>query len=106
MNFFNYGDTTPINRIAYSKADAEYKIKYIKSMLEMDNSIEITIDSIGNICTTLPARYHLVNSKAIVAGSHTDSVRDGGQYDGSLGVFMAMKTNDAEKDEIWDDLLR
>ena len=91
-NFFNYGDTTPINRIAYSKADAEYKIEYIKAMLEMDDSIEVSIDSIGNICATLPARYHLVNSKAIVAGSHTDSVRDGGQYDGSLGVFMAMKT--------------
>ena len=90
--FFSKGAPQPINRIAYSKEDALYKLECIKAMLEIDDRIQITIDKIGNICATLPAKNHLVNSKHIVAGSHTDSVRDGGQFDGCLGVYSAMKT--------------
>ena len=89
--FFSTGSPQPINRIAYSQADALYKIKCIRAMLQLDDSIEITIDKIGNICATLPG-FNLQSGKSIVAGSHTDSVRNGGQFDGCLGVYFAMQT--------------
>ena len=78
----------PINRIAYTKEDIDYKLKYIKAM--QDLGMEVTIDKAGNICATLPGKVR--TDKSIVLLSHTDSVDDGGQFDGPLGVFSALKT--------------
>ncbi len=78
----------PINRIAYTKEDIDYKLKYIKAM--QDLGMEVTIDKAGNICATLSGKVR--TDKSIVLLSHTDSVDDGGQFDGPLGVFSALKT--------------
>lgn len=86
----NTGNPTknPINRLAFSKEDILYKIKYIKAM--QDLGMEVTIDKIGNICGTIPGK--LFKDKSIICGSHTDSVDNGGQFDGPLGVYAALKT--------------
>ncbi len=78
----------PINRIAYTKEDIAYKLKYIKAMQEL--GMEVTIDKAGNICGTLPGKVR--TDKSIVLLSHTDSVDNGGQFDGPLGVFSGLKT--------------
>lgn len=78
----------PINRIAYTKEDIDYKLKYIKAMQEL--GMEVTIDKAGNICGTIPGKIR--TDKSIVLLSHTDSVDNGGQFDGPLGVFSALKT--------------
>ena len=49
--FFNLGVTEPINRLAYSQEDIDYKIKIIQKLQEM--GITITMDKIGNICGKL-----------------------------------------------------
>ncbi len=48
---------------------------------------------LGNICGAFSSNY--LKDKSLVIGSHTDSVKNGGQFDGSIGVYMALKS--AEK---------
>src|SRR3712207_1544849 len=43
-------------------------------------------DSIGN----LVGRYEGTGEKTLILGSHLDTVRDAGKYDGILGVMVAL----------------
>jgi len=50
---------------------------------------EIEIDAVGNVV----GRYHPFNvatGKYLMTGSHYDTVRNGGKYDGRLGIFVPM----------------
>ncbi|PPI88427.1 allantoate amidohydrolase [Candidatus Pantoea edessiphila] len=46
-------------------------------------------DEVGNICGRYESKY--INSPAIVLGSHLDTVRNAGRYDGILGVLTAIE---------------
>ena len=49
---------------------------------------EVKIDAVGNVV----GRYHGATpaAKALLTGSHYDTVRNGGKYDGRLGIFVPM----------------
>ena len=49
---------------------------------------EVVIDAVGNVV----GRYHPADKdgKYILTGSHYDTVRNGGKYDGRLGIFVPM----------------
>ena len=49
---------------------------------------EVTIDAVGNVV----GRYHAANPQApwLLTGSHYDTVRNAGKYDGRLGIFVPM----------------
>ncbi len=49
---------------------------------------EVHIDAVGNVV----GRYHPAepDGQYLLAGSHYDTVRNGGKYDGRLGVFVPM----------------
>ena len=49
---------------------------------------EVSIDAVGNVV----GRYHAVTAGAqyLMTGSHYDTVRNGGKYDGRLGFFVPM----------------
>ena len=49
---------------------------------------EVSIDAVGNVVGV----YHGTNPKAkrLLTGSHFDTVRNGGKYDGRLGIFVPM----------------
>ncbi|MDQ7744772.1 2-oxo-4-hydroxy-4-carboxy-5-ureidoimidazoline decarboxylase [Hydrogenophaga pseudoflava] len=49
---------------------------------------EIEIDAVGNVV----GRYHAATpgAKYLISGSHYDTVRNGGKYDGRLGIFVPM----------------
>ena len=49
---------------------------------------EIEIDAVGNVV----GRYHpaALNARYLLTGSHYDTVRNGGKYDGRLGIFVPM----------------
>jgi beta-ureidopropionase / N-carbamoyl-L-amino-acid hydrolase len=48
----------------------------------------VQIDAVGNVV----GRYHAAtaNGKTLLTGSHFDTVRNGGKYDGRLGIFVPM----------------
>lgn len=87
-DFFNFGVKKPTNRLAYTQEDMDYKIKVIEKMQEL--GMKISIDKIGNICGTIAIGNN--PKKTLVIGSHTDSVYDGGQYDGPVGVIVGLQT--------------
>ncbi len=86
-DFFDFGKKEPINRLAYSKEDMDYKIKVIEKMQEL--GMEISVDKIGNICGSITIGDK--PKKTLAIGSHTDSVYDGGQYDGPIGVIVGLQ---------------
>ena len=49
---------------------------------------EVFMDAVGNVV----GRYHPFNptAKYVMTGSHYDTVRNGGKYDGRLGIFVPM----------------
>jgi N-carbamoyl-L-amino-acid hydrolase len=49
---------------------------------------EVSIDAVGNVV----GRYHAATAgaKYLMTGSHYDTVRNGGKYDGRLGIFVPM----------------
>jgi N-carbamoyl-L-amino-acid hydrolase len=49
---------------------------------------EVEIDAVGNVV----GRYHPASTGAryLLTGSHYDTVRNGGKYDGRLGIFVPM----------------
>jgi allantoate deiminase len=49
--------------------------------------MEVAVDAIGNVRGKYGARRE-TRGKAIVMGSHFDSVRNGGKYDGVLGILV------------------
>ncbi len=49
---------------------------------------EVSVDAVGNVV----GRYHPANAsdKYLMTGSHYDTVRNGGKYDGRLGIYVPM----------------
>ena len=47
---------------------------------------EVSVDAVGNVV----GRYHGTGAKYLLTGSHYDTVRNAGRYDGRLGIFTPM----------------
>jgi len=58
--------------------------------------LETRVDSAANHSVVLPSRD--ADAQTLVLGSHLDSVRSGGRYDGALGVVCALETLRSVKD--------
>lgn len=87
-DFFDFDSKEPINRLAYTEDDMKFKIKIIEKMKAL--GMQITLDKAGNICGTISIGNH--PQKTIAIGSHTDSVYNGGQFDGPVGVIVGLQT--------------
>lgn len=53
-----------------------------------DAGLAVTVDPAGNIVGRLPGRH---GGPPLVTGSHTDTVRGGGRFDGAVGVLGAIE---------------
>lgn len=84
-----YGDAGHggITRYCFSKDDLKARGEFVKRMKAI--GAEIKTDDIGNVYATLKGSDPTL--PAIATGSHTDSVKNGGNYDGILGVMSAME---------------
>ncbi|HWR30189.1 MAG TPA: Zn-dependent hydrolase [Negativicutes bacterium] len=74
------------NRLAYSEADWQAKELIMDTMKKM--GLAVRMDAVGNIIGRLEGS----DSKApvVAAGSHVDTVPEGGNFDGSVGVIGAL----------------
>lgn len=75
-----------INRIAFSPADAAGR-EYLDGRLR-ELGLAVRRDALGSTLARLPGTSP--GLAAIAIGSHTDTVPDGGRYDGALGVVAAI----------------
>lgn len=82
-------------RLALSDEDKQGRDLVIRWMREL--GLSVTIDRIGNVVGVRPGREP---GPPVMAGSHIDTVRTGGLYDGSLGVLAGLEViqtlNEAE----------
>jgi len=53
-----------------------------------DLGLDVSIDGIGNVIATTPGDPGL---RPVMCGSHIDTVRTGGRYDGNLGVLAGLE---------------
>lgn len=74
------------NRLAYSDADWQAKMLIMDTMKEL--GLNVRMDAVGNIIGRLEGTDK--NATVVAAGSHVDSVPEGGNYDGSVGVIGAL----------------
>ena len=73
-------------RLALTNEDKAGRDLVIRWMKELD--LNTTIDGIGNVIATRPG---LEDKPPIMTGSHIDTVRTGGLYDGNLGVLAGLE---------------
>lgn len=87
--FSQYGDTGRggITRYALSPEDLQARQEFRRRMEALGAVVEV--DDLANMYATLPGSDP--QAKRIVMGSHSDSVKNGGNYDGILGVLGAME---------------
>ena len=76
-----------ITRLSMSPPALEARAEFKKRTGALGLTIES--DDIGNIYATLPGSDP--DAKRIVVGSHADSVRSGGNYDGIYGVLAGLE---------------
>ncbi len=75
-----------VNRVAYGPEDLEGRRWLEAEMRSL--SLEVRTDRAGNSIGSYPGQNSRLPPIAI--GSHTDTVPEGGRYDGSLGVVAAL----------------
>jgi N-carbamoyl-L-amino-acid hydrolase len=87
--FAKYGDAGHggITRYSLSKEAIDARNEFIRRMEAIGAIIEV--DDVANIYATIEGSDP--NAKRIVMASHIDSVKNGGNYDGILGVISAME---------------
>ena len=86
--FSRFGDTGRggITRFSLSAEALAARAEFARRMAALGATV--VSDDMGNLYATLPGTDDL---PAICSGSHLDSVRQGGNYDGVLGVLAAME---------------
>jgi beta-ureidopropionase / N-carbamoyl-L-amino-acid hydrolase len=80
------GEHGGVNRIAYSRSDLEARAWLEDEMRGL--GMDVQRDAAGNTIATYPGREQQL--LPIALGSHTDTVPDGGRFDGALGVVAAV----------------
>lgn len=95
--FSQFGDAGHggITRYSLSEAAVQARNEYRKRMEAI--GAEIEIDDLGNMYATIQGSDP--DAKRIVMASHVDSVKNGGNYDGILGVLSAMEVLESVVDQ-------
>ena len=79
-------------RLALTDEDKDGRDLVVAWMRELD--LEVTIDAIGNIIGT----WNVGSGRSVMSGSHIDTVRTGGRFDGCYGVLAALEAIETCKD--------
>jgi beta-ureidopropionase / N-carbamoyl-L-amino-acid hydrolase len=74
-------------RLALTDADRQGRDLVVSWMRELD--LDIAIDAIGNVFATYQGQDP--NLAPVMTGSHIDTVRTGGRFDGNLGVLAGLE---------------
>mgnify|MGYP003329300728 CR=1 FL=1 len=74
-------------RLALTDADRDGRDLVVQWMRDLGMSV--SIDAIGNVVAVLPGTDPL--AAPVMTGSHIDTVRTGGRFDGNLGVLAGLE---------------
>lgn len=73
-------------RLAFSDEDKAGRDQVVRWMKEL--KLDVQIDAIGNV---IGLRQGKITSPPVMTGSHIDTVRTGGRYDGNYGVLAGLE---------------
>ena len=73
-------------RLALSDEDRRARDQVVQWMREL--GLTVSVDAMGNVIATRCAKQ---TGNAVMTGSHIDTVRTGGRYDGNLGVLAGLE---------------
>ncbi|MEQ8718295.1 MAG: Zn-dependent hydrolase [Acidimicrobiales bacterium] len=73
-------------RMALTDEDRDGRDLVVAWMRDLD--LDVTVDAIGNVVGVRPGRH---DGPPVMTGSHIDTVRTGGIYDGNLGVLAGLE---------------
>ncbi|MFM7047324.1 MAG: Zn-dependent hydrolase [Actinomycetota bacterium] len=73
------------NRLALTDADRDGRDVVVGWMRDL--GLDVAIDAIGNVIGT----WNVGSGAAVMTGSHIDTVRTGGKYDGNYGVIAGLE---------------
>lgn len=86
INQFGRIDGMPgINRVSFSDADMAGRRWFMQRCAQA--GLATQMDEVGNVL----ARWDVGEGPAVLAGSHLDSVPNGGEFDGALGCCAALE---------------
>jgi N-carbamoyl-L-amino-acid hydrolase len=91
-NFGRDAQTGGFDRPGYSDADMAVRRWFADQM--KDDGLAVTIDGIANVF----GRYGPAEGPSVMAGSHLDTVPQGGAFDGTLGACVALECVRAMRD--------
>ncbi len=74
-------------RLALTDADRDGRELVMTWMRDL--GLDVTVDAIGNVVGTRPGRDPSL--PVVMTGSHIDTVRTGGRFDGNLGVLAGLE---------------
>src|SRR5688572_12856316 len=83
-----------VSRVAYSEADIAGR-EYIKALMR-GTGLEVRVDTAGNVIGRRAGSDPQL--PVIMMGSHIDSVPQGGNYDGDVGVLSAIEVVELLRD--------
>lgn len=83
------------SRLALTDADRDGRDLVVSWMRDL--GLEVTVDSVGNVVGT----WRVGEGAAVMTGSHIDTVRTGGKYDGNLGVLAGLEIIQTVQESGW-----
>jgi N-carbamoyl-L-amino-acid hydrolase len=87
MSEFVSSEEPGYTRISFSKEDREAR-EYVAHLMKEEGNLSVRIDAAGNL---IGSRRGESQKPAILVGSHIDTVRGGGRFDGVSGVIAAIE---------------
>ncbi|MCQ3813827.1 MAG: Zn-dependent hydrolase [Acidimicrobiia bacterium] len=82
-------NTDGCSRLALTDEDKEGRDLVVTWMRDL--GMDITIDGIGNVVAVWTGPHTDPTLKPVMTGSHIDTVKTGGRYDGNLGVLAGLE---------------
>ena len=82
-------ETGGVTRLAFSREDMKAREAFIH-ILKSDLKLKVWTDALGNIFARREGKHS--DWPVIMTGSHLDSVRNGGKFDGPAGVLSALES--------------
>lgn len=95
LSQFGKNENGGIDRSFGSEADFCAR-NWLKEMWKRELNVETYVDAIANLWVQIDGSEAL---KPIVLGSHHDSVKNGGMFDGALGIILASEVMKRIKEE-------
>lgn len=83
---FSEGDDPGVTRLLYTGAWSDAQ-RYLAGQMA-EAGLETRFDAVGNLYGRLPGTEP--GAKAVLTGSHIDTVRSGGKYDGAYGIVAGL----------------